>query len=122
MKTEAIKLIQQVEQKSFNEGFKAGWYAATKHIHEALKAPIMPAFEGNDHDHPEVLETHTQDNPFRKGTKSAQVYEYVRDNPGQRGTDIFKALGIMTKIGRTALYRMKDGGLAVNKDGWRLIR
>lgn len=119
MKTDAIKIIQQVEQTSFTEGFKAGWYAAHQTMDKALKTPIMPICE--DVQDADGIAVPKKGNPFREGTKSWDVYHYVSRNPGKTGVEIFRALDIKTKIGRTALYRMKDGGLAVNKDGWRLL-
>lgn len=117
MKTQAHKIIQEIEQKSFNEGFQAGWYAASKQAYESLKKPIFPAFSAEDDQAPVAT-----GNPFKAGTGSASVYDHIKNNPGKKGKDIISDLGISPKIVRNVFHRLKDRGLAVNEDGWRILR
>lgn len=122
MRTEAHKIIQEIEDRAFIEGFKAGWYAATKQMNDALKQPVIPFYTENKHNS-EKLDFMAMDskNPFRPGTESSSVYNYIRDNPGKRGNFIIQQLGISPKSARNAFHRLKKRGLAVNKDGWRVI-
>lgn len=119
MKTKAHRIIQEIEEESFNEGFKAGWYAATKQINEALKKPIIPPFK-----HTSEASDTTSGNPFKPSSGQFEVYEYMKSNPGLKGKDIISALSLLDikhKTVRNAFHRLKDKGLAMNEDGWRVL-
>jgi hypothetical protein len=118
MRKDAHKIIKEIEESAYKDGhadgYKAGWTDAANAANEALK--IQPARGATVSQH-----NGASTNPFRIGTRSASVYDYVKANPGKKGAEIIQALGVGTKIARTALYRMKDDGVAVNQDGWRLL-
>lgn len=118
MKSEAHKIIEEIETKAFQKGFQAGWTAAklaTDDLLKRLPSKIPTVLDSIEQD------TVNSENPFRAGTKSASVYDYIKTHPGKRGVDIFKVLGIETKLGRTALYRMKEKKIAINENGWRIL-
>lgn len=116
MKTQAIDAIQKIEKNAFNEGFKAGWFAASQHMIEALKKPVIPAYQAGD----ESPKEPSSGNPFRPNTESSAVYEYIKTHPGKRGSEIIAILDISAKSARNAFHRLKKRGVALNEDGWRL--
>ena len=121
MRTDAHKIIEEIEAKAYEaghqdghvKGYREGWEAAKLAANKALEVPSIKSSTSS--------KANGATNPFRAGTASANVYSFIKNSPGKRGVEIIKALGIGTKIGRTALWRLKKDGIAVNENGWRLL-
>lgn len=108
MKTNAKRLRKDL---AYNKGFEDGWHAAAKRMKEVLgdlpdksKIGLVVKVSGG--------------NPFRKGTGQAKVYEYIRENPGQRNKEISSGAGVSYKIVSNALHRLK--GVIIDDCGWKL--
>lgn len=114
MVIKAEKVIKDLQKDSFNEGFQAGWYAASKQVYESLKKPVFPVFKEESEEQ--------LGNPFKVGSGQATVYDYMKANPGKKGKEIIAALDVPPKTVRNAFHRLKDRQLAINENGWRLLR
>lgn len=120
MENDAHKIIQEIQAKAFKEG----WDALAKKIMAALSAPEIISERNKVKSISRALPTSNlfSVNPFNVGTNSSKIYDYVKDHPGLRGSEIIKGSGVENKVGRTALHRMKNKGIAANIDGkWSIL-
>lgn len=102
------EIIAEIQAKAFQNG----WNALAQLIAEVIKTPTTP---------PKIEKPVKK--TFKAGTAAAAIYDYVKSNPGQKGTEIINGSGIEGKTVRTALHRMKHVlKIAVNEDGrWRIL-
>lgn len=114
-----IKLLADAEKAAYN----AGYNAAVKDITEAARDKAARQTGDSPKkllSSPSPWEGAYRDNPFKPNSDSAQVFEFIRANPGKRGVEIVNETGISNKTVRTVLWRLNKEHLAVNEDGWRI--
>lgn len=108
---EYLAFIKEVEDAAFKKGYQA----AIENVLKAVgQSPSSVTFA--------PISESSGKNPFKQGTDSAAVYEFVKNNMGLRGTEIIKRSGIAGKTVRTALHRLKVKGQVANDDGRWYVR
>lgn len=108
MKTtqEYLQFIKSVEDAAYKKGYQAAIEKVLKAVgQDCTCAGSTPSAASSGK------------NPFKHGTDSAAVYDFVKNNSGLRGAEIIKKSGIAGKTVRTALHRMKVKGQVANDDG-----
>lgn len=115
MKTDATQIIEQLQAEAFQDG----WNDLAQRIKAVLENPTQKSLKSTK------LSTESPfkiGNPFEADSGAAQIYDYVKSNPGLRGRDIIKNTNAEGKNVRTTLFRMKKRGIAVNESGkWRVV-
>ncbi|MDD3371022.1 MAG: hypothetical protein PHE27_04250 [Alphaproteobacteria bacterium] len=106
-----LAFIKEVEAAAYKKGYQAALEKVLKALGQPLTISEIPSSEDL-----------SGQNPFKQGTDSAAVYEFVRNNMGLKGAEIIKKSGIAGKTVRTALHRLKVKGQVANTDGKWYIR
>ncbi|MDD4616891.1 MAG: hypothetical protein PHW76_07270 [Alphaproteobacteria bacterium] len=114
MKTtqEYLAYIKEIEETAFQRGYQA----AVQKILQAVEQPTVSLSAKC----PTAVKV--KKSPFKNGTDSAAVFNFIKGNSGLRGTEIIRKSGIPAKTVRTALYRMKVKGFAANERGKWFVR
>jgi len=109
---EYLQFIKNIEEKAFKRGYDTAVQKILRAVNGGDSTPISRPVQDQS-----VLVWGK--NPFRPGTDSARVYDFIENNPGLRGTEIIEQSGIVGKTVRTALHRMKTikGGVATVLEG-----
>ena len=111
-------LINSLEEKSYNQGYRDGWQAAQDATIRSLNE-MQKSLASTLSKHAPIADSR---NPFRSSGGAAKVYNYLKANPGARQSQIETALGISKGAVGVALWRLKKQGMAKNANmEWRLI-